>query len=81
MELRHLRYFVAVGQALNFTKAAMRLHLAQPALRRQVSDPEEELGVDVLKRASKSSSTLNSWVQFSAHVFHSKINERTYTSW
>jgi LysR family transcriptional regulator, benzoate and cis,cis-muconate-responsive activator of ben and cat genes len=31
MEL-HLRYFVAVGQALNFTKAAMRLHLAQPAL-------------------------------------------------
>jgi hypothetical protein len=52
MELRHLRYFVAVGQALNFTKAAMRLHLAQPALSRQVSDLEDELGVDLLKRTS-----------------------------
>ncbi len=52
MELRHLRYFVAVGQALNFTKAAMRLHLAQPALSRQVSDLEGELGVDLLKRTS-----------------------------
>jgi hypothetical protein len=52
MELRHLRYFVAVGQALNFTKAAMRLHLAEPALSRQVSDLEDEFGVDLLKRTS-----------------------------
>lgn len=52
MELRHLRYFVAVAEALNFTKAATRLHLAQPALSRQVSDLEEELGVDLLKRTS-----------------------------
>ena len=52
MELRHLRYFVAVGQALNFTKAAMRLHLAQPALSRQVSHLKDELGVDLLKRTS-----------------------------
>jgi hypothetical protein len=34
MELRHVRYLVAVGQTFNFTKAAMRLHLAQPALSR-----------------------------------------------
>ena len=52
MELRHLRYFVAVAEALNFTKAAARLRLAQPALSRQVSDLEEELGVDLLKRTS-----------------------------
>jgi DNA-binding transcriptional LysR family regulator len=52
MELRHLRYFVAVGEALNFTKAATRLHVAQPALSRQVSDLEEELGVDLLRRTS-----------------------------
>jgi DNA-binding transcriptional LysR family regulator len=52
MELRHLRYFVAVAEALNFTKVATRLHVAQPALSRQVSDLEEELGVDLLKRTS-----------------------------
>lgn len=52
MELRHLRYFVAVAEMLNFTKAAARLRLAQPALSRQVSDLEEELGVDLLKRTS-----------------------------
>ncbi len=52
MELRHLRYFTAVGEALSFTKAAARLRLAQPALSRQVADLEDELGVDLLKRTS-----------------------------
>ena len=52
MELRHLRYFVAVAEALNFTKAAVRQRVAQPALSRQVSDLEEELGVDLLRRTS-----------------------------
>jgi DNA-binding transcriptional LysR family regulator len=53
MELRHLRYFVAVAEALNFTKAAVRVRVAQPALSRQVSDLEDELGVDLLRRTSQ----------------------------
>jgi len=48
MELRHLRYFLAVGEASNFTKAAAQLRVAQPALSRQVQDLEDEIGVDLL---------------------------------
>jgi hypothetical protein len=44
VELRHLRYFVTVVEALNFTEAATCLRVAQPALGRQVSNFEEELG-------------------------------------
>lgn len=53
MELRHLRYFLAVGEALNFTKAATQLRVAQPALSRQVQDLEDEIGVDLLKRSPR----------------------------
>ena len=53
MELRHLRYFLAVGEALNFTKAAARLRVAQPALSRQVQDLEDEIGVDLLRRSPR----------------------------
>lgn len=53
MELRHLRYFVAVGESLSFTKAAARLRVAQPALSRQVQALEDEIGVDLLKRSPR----------------------------
>ena len=51
MELRHLRYFVAVAEDLNFTKAAAKLHLAQPSLTRQIHNLEEEIGVRLLNRS------------------------------
>ena len=53
MELRHLRYFLAVGEASNFTKAAAQLRVAQPALSRQIQDLEDEIGVDLLRRSSR----------------------------
>ena len=53
MELRHLRYFVTLAKLLNFTKAAAKLHVAQPALSRQIRDLEDELGVQLLERNSQ----------------------------
>lgn len=57
MELRHLRYFVAVAEELNFTRAGERLRLSQPSLTRQIQNLEEELGVRLLDRG-KSKVTL-----------------------
>ncbi len=53
MELRHLRYFVAVADEMSVTKAAKSLHLAQPSLTRQIKNLEEEVHVTLFRRDKK----------------------------
>jgi DNA-binding transcriptional LysR family regulator len=53
MELRHLRYFIAVAEELNFTRAAANLHVAQSAVSAQIRSLEEAVGVPLFERSSR----------------------------
>ncbi len=68
MEIRVLQYFMAVARHENITKAAEELHLTQPTLSRQLSDLEDELGVQLLVRGKRKTQATEAGLIFKARA-------------
>src|SRR5690606_6971679 len=68
MELRHLRYFVAVAAQRNFTRAAGKLFIAQPPLTRAITQHEEEIGVQLFIRKPRGLELTSGGAYFLAHA-------------
>jgi DNA-binding transcriptional LysR family regulator len=64
MELRHLRYFVAVAETENVSRAALKLHVSQPGVSRQIRDLENEIGFQLFERSAKSLKLTNAGKSF-----------------
>ena len=78
MELRVMRYFLAVAREENITKAAEKLHLTQPTLSRQLKELEEELGTDLFVRGKRRTTLTEAGILFKTRAEEiMSLEERT----